>query len=118
MQSLILFVSEEEKFDKTKIKEIFDNIPGVENLREEPSDDASLECDFKYKDRSTIVILHNDLEIISISGIGDESLKIAIEIQDYYPKPLRIIDSGYSFDLVLEGISSVTELRQRMLQAS
>jgi hypothetical protein len=46
------------------------------------------------------------------------SLKISLEIQRRDPKPIQLIDSDYSFDLVLEKITSVSELSQKMLTVS
>ncbi len=62
--------------------------------------------------------LSGDREIISISGLGDASLKIALSIQKRYPQPIIAVDSNYSFELVLDKINSLEQLRQKILESS
>lgn len=118
MKTLLLFIGENEKFALNQISSILPVIPGIHNLKEGNFVCSILECEFAYENDFTLIRLSDDLETISISGAGDASLKIALEIQKRYPKPIRLIDLDYSFDLVLEKIGSVSELRQKMLEAS
>ncbi|NEQ39773.1 MAG: hypothetical protein F6K40_27405 [Okeania sp. SIO3I5] len=62
--------------------------------------------------------LSGDRETISIFGLGDTSLKIALSIQKGYPQPIIAVDSDYSFELVLDKIKSLDELRKKILQSS
>ncbi|GGA09024.1 hypothetical protein [Okeania sp. KiyG1] len=62
--------------------------------------------------------LSSDRETISISGLGDASLKIALSIQKPYPQPIIAVDSDYSFELVLDKINSLEKLRQKILESS
>ena len=118
MKMLLLFIGENKNLDKNNLVEILQEIPGTQDVRKGNFLGSILECDFSYEADFTIVRLSNDLKTISISGTGDASLKIALEIQKRYSKAIRVVDSDYSFDLVLEQMVSVSELRQRMLEAS
>lgn len=126
MKLLILYIGENEKFDKTLLVEIMAHIPGTKDLPEENLVGSIREWEFVdsgdgaarlLRDR-TLVRLSEDLETISIPGTGDASLKIALEIQKHYPIPIRVVDEDYSFDLVLKEMDSVAALRQNMLAAS
>ena len=118
MQLLILFIGENEKFDKNKLVDIAKEIPGVENIREGEFVGSILEFEFSEKEDFTTVRLSGDRETISISGLGNASLKIALSIQKRYPKPIIAVDSDYSFELVLNKINSLNQLRQKILESS
>ena len=62
--------------------------------------------------------LSGDRETISISGLGNASLKIALSIQKRYPQPIIAVDSDYSFELVLDKINSLEQLSQKILDSS
>ena len=62
--------------------------------------------------------LSGDRETISIYGLGDTSLKIALLIQKRYPQPIIAVDSDYSFELILDKINSLEQLRQKILESS
>ncbi|NEO54158.1 MAG: hypothetical protein F6K54_14365 [Okeania sp. SIO3B5] len=64
------------------------------------------------------MLLSGDRETISISGLGDASLKIALSIQKRYPQPIIAVDSDYCFELVLDKINSLEKLRQKILESS
>ncbi|NES04316.1 MAG: hypothetical protein F6K22_16655 [Okeania sp. SIO2F4] len=59
--------------------------------------------------------LSGDRQTISISGLGDASLKIALSIQKGYPQPIIAVDSNYSFELVLDKINLLEKLHQKIL---
>ncbi len=118
MKTLLLFLSKNEQFYTPEIALILQEIPGTNNLKEGNFVGSILECEFSDENDFTLIRLSDDLETITISGMGNASLKISLEIQKRYPKPIRLIDSDYTFDLVLEKIGSMSELRQKMLEAS
>ncbi|NEO54156.1 MAG: hypothetical protein F6K54_14355 [Okeania sp. SIO3B5] len=62
--------------------------------------------------------LSGDRETISISGLGDASLKIALSIQKRYPQAIIAVDSDYCFELVLDKINSLEQLSQKILESS
>ena len=118
MKLLILYIGENEKFDKTLLVEIMAHIPGTKELPEENLVGSIREWEFVDSGDRTLVRLSEDLETISIPGTGDASLKIALELQKHYPIPIRVVDEDYSFDLMLKEMGSVAALRQNMLAAS
>ena len=118
MKTLLLFIGKNEQFAPHQIASILQEIQGTNNLKEGNFVGSILECEFVDENDFTLIRLSDDLDTITISGMGNASLKISLEIQRRYPKPIRLIDSDYSFDLVLEKIISVSELRQKMLEAS
>lgn len=118
MKTLLLFIGEAEKFNLNEVAEIFPKIPNIQNLKQGDFVGSILECEFSDNNDYTIIRLSDDLETISIDGDGDASLKIALEIQKHYPQNLRLIDSNYSFDIELDKINSVSQLRQKMRESS
>ncbi|WP_449416309.1 hypothetical protein [Phormidium nigroviride] len=121
MKTLMLFISKNEQFDPQQIALMLQEIPGTNNLKEGNFVGSILECEFSDENNFSLIRLSDDLETITISGMGgmgNASLKISLEIQKRYPKPLRLIDSDYTFDLVLEKILSLSELRQKILESS
>lgn len=118
MKTLLLFIGEAEKFNLNEVAEVFPKIPNIQNLKQGDFVGSILECEFSDNNDYTIIRLSDDLETISIDGDGDASLKIALEIQKNYPQNLRLIDSNYSFDIELDKIKSVSQLRQKMRESS
>lgn len=118
MQIMILFIGENEKFDSNKLVDIAKDIPGVENIREGEFVGSILEFEFRDLEDFTTVRLSDDRETISISGLGNASLKIALSIQKRYPQPIIAVDSDYSFELILDKINSLDQLRQKILESS
>lgn len=118
MKTLLLFIGENQQFAPNQITSILPEIPGTYNLKLGNFVGSILECEFADQNDFTIIRLSDDLETISISGAIDAGLKIALEIQKRYPKAIRLIDSDYNFDLVLDQIGSVSELRQKILEVS
>jgi hypothetical protein len=112
MKSLLLYLAENERFDSVKIRLIFKDIMLPNSLKEDGLIGVIIEGEFRDRDDFTIVRLSDDLETISIDGLGDASLKLALEIQKYYPKPIQVIDSEYNFDISLETRISVGQFRQ------
>ncbi len=118
MQLLILFIGKNELFDQYKLVDIAKNIPGVENIREGEFVGSILEFEFREGEDFTTVRLSGDRETISIYGLGDASLKIALLIQKPYPQAIIAVDSDYSFELILDKINSLEQLHQKILESS
>lgn len=114
MSKLLLFIGENVKFDQREIVKILSEMPEVINLRQGNFIGASVECEYTHGDQSTIVRLSSDGETVTAEGLGDDSLKFALEFQRRLTIPLRAIDMEYSFDLSLSDISTVDEFRKRM----
>ncbi len=117
MKILLLLSGEDEKFNLSEVADILPKIPQIQNLKQGEFVGSILECELSDRNDYTMIRLSDDLETISIDGDGDASLKIALEIQKHYPQNLRLIDSNYSFDIELDKIKSVGELRQKMQES-
>ncbi len=118
MDFLVLFAGEDKKFDEEMVFQILANIPGVYDLKREPNVDAVIEGRCDFEDDSTIVRLSEDLETITISGTGKASLQLALEIQKALGTPLRVFDSDYSFDLMLNEINSLSDFEEKIASAN
>jgi hypothetical protein len=96
-------------FDREPVADALKNIEGTYNHRE-VGDVASLyECQYDEADDSTIVRLAKDRKAIVISGSGEASISLALRLQSILRQPLLAIDSDYSFEVPLMGISSIEE---------
>lgn len=111
MQTLILFLKEGALFDKVEIKRIFEEIAGTYDFREEGLVGSALECSYVYNQDQTEVRLKDNMKSISISGTGDASLKVVLELQTKCKSSLQMTDSNYGFELSLKEIASVEKLR-------
>ncbi len=99
-------------FSRTEVLRALSGIEGVRDLRAEGVVAADADCRFVNLGEATLVHLSRDLSRVSVSGLGDSSLKFAIEFQSAMPLPLRAFDLDYSFDLDLMSISSVEVFRE------
>lgn len=117
MDILILYIGEGVRFDREAVSAALHSVRGTYDHKENTLG-SLLECRFDWADDSTIVRLTEDQESISLSGSGDASLKLALELQASVGQPLRLVDSDYSFDLPLSEVSSVEDLRSRMSSES
>ena len=111
MDLLLLYIGDGQQFDEEKVFQILNSVPGVKNLNRGKTTGAIMEGNYDFSSDSTIVRLAEDLETISISGTGDASLQLALEIQRAYHQPLHLVDSDYSFDVVLSDVSSLSGLK-------
>ena len=114
MDFLLLYVSEDVSFDLGKVRLALEQIPGTYDLRTDHTIGAVLQCKYDFGSDSTIVRLTEGLETISISGTGEASIRIALEIQRQLAVPLHAVDSDYSFDILLGTEGGNSELRQAL----
>ena len=72
-------------------------------------------CEFAYgTDTTCAAMLANDTTFISIDGIGDASLAIALEIQARCEDPLHLIDDACSFDIIMSEVRSLHDLKAKI----
>jgi hypothetical protein len=117
MNMLLIFKGEHETFDEKKVVRDLSEIRGVYNLHQGDFSGSIWECEYDYKKDSTIVRLSDDLKTITVHGIGDASLNIALELQKREPHKLRVVDMGYNFDLMLNEIKSLEDFRGKIRDA-
>lgn len=120
MNALLLLVAEENGnaglgvFDEAKVAADLGTIAGVTALQRGDFIGSHLQCSYAFRGDQTLVRLSDDCQSITIHGMGDASLQIALELQRRESRPLRVVDFAYSFDFVLAGIKSVEEFSARI----
>ncbi len=117
MDALLIVLGEGKKFEPDKILRDFEGIAGVSEIRTEHAFDTALECRYEFGGDNTIVRLQADLEVISMRGMGDASLQMALELQRREENPLLVFNQGYDFDFTLDGVHSLEELQQKIRAA-
>jgi hypothetical protein len=111
MQSILLFNQDDRPFELEAIQRVFQTEIGFRDIRLNEPGGAIIEADYIEPEDWTIVGLSGSRKSISLSGTTDAALRAAFTLQRNLGTPLRIIDSDYSFDLVLQNYSTVDELR-------
>jgi hypothetical protein len=115
MPFLLLYVAEGRKFDEQAVTRVLQQLNGSKPLQRD--DDSLSTYQYERGNDITTIRLKKDRDTIVIDGSGEASLAAAVHIQSNYPEAIHLIDEGYSFDLILHGITSVDELYQRIRDA-
>lgn len=118
MNNVLLFRDDGVLLDREAVRSALAGIEGTYNLREGNLAGSVLDCEFDFAGDSTIIRLSADLRRVSFSGGGDASLEAARQLQRCLGLPLRLVDTAYSFDLLLANTASLAELRERITAES
>lgn len=110
MQSILLFSPDDRRFELEAIQRVFQSEPGFRDVRFNEPGGAVIEADYVEPDGRTIVRLSGDYETISLSGISDATLRAVLILQRNLETPLRMVDTNYSFDLILQDFPNVETL--------
>ncbi len=110
MHNVLLFRPDDSPFDVAAIRHAFEVGPGFRNVRTGAPYGSAIEADYVEPESRTTAILNGKLDTISIRGVSDASLRAALILQSHLNIPLRMVDTGYTFDLILEGVATVAEL--------
>jgi hypothetical protein len=117
MHDILLFNPDDRPFDADVIERIFQSENGFRDVRfNEPGGDV-IEADFVEPEDWTIVGLSGNRNRISLSGTSDAALRAALILQRNLDTPLRIVDTDYSFDLILRDFQTTEELRAAIQNA-
>lgn len=111
MQSLLLFSDDMRLFTVESLQDIFRSVKGFGDIRYNTSIGIPIEADYAEGDDFTMVDLSPERNAISISGMTDAALSVALIVQRQLGIPLRIIDLDYSFDLPLQDFATLEQLR-------
>lgn len=111
MTSILLLRLDEMPFDVAAVAHVLSTHSGFRDVRFDEPGGAAVEADYREHEDWTIVRLSENPNRISLSGTSDATLRAALLLQSNLKVPLRIFDTNYSFDLVLEDYSTVDELR-------
>jgi hypothetical protein len=117
MHSILLFRPDDRPFDIPAVQRVFQSEPDFHNVRFDTPGGTAVEADYIQHAFRTIVGLSGDHGTISLRGVSDASLRAALILQRHLDTPLRMVDTDYSFDLILEGVSTVEELRDAIERA-
>lgn len=117
MTDLLLLDPDDGTFETAEIERIFQSNSGFRDVRFNEPGGAIIEADYVEPEDWTIVGLSGSRESISLSGTTDAALRAALILQRDFARPLRIIDSDYSFDLILSSFVSIEELRSAIDKA-
>lgn len=117
MHSILLFRPDDRPFEIAALRHVFQSEPGFQNIRfDDPGGDA-IEANYIEPEFRTMIGLSGDHGTISLRGVSDASLRASLILQRRLGMPLRMVDTDYSFDLILEGLSTVEELRDAIEKA-
>ena len=109
MSKLLIYIGENQKFDLQSTVENITSIDGTSSVRLGKFIGAVLECNYSYGGRTSVIRLSEDLETVSVEGLGEEAMDFAVKFQQRSAVPLRAIDMEYSFDLELSKFSTGAE---------
>ena len=110
MHSLLLFDVNEGKIPVDALQRIFQSVIGFQRIRHNTPTGTPIEADFIDGEDFTTVELDAQRETISIRGTSGAALNAAWILKSHLDIPLRMVDTEYSFDLVLSGFSNIDEL--------
>jgi hypothetical protein len=117
MHDLLLMNPDDKRFDAKAIERIFESEHGFGDMRFNEPGGALIEADYIESEGRTIVELSGNRRSIALSGTSDVALRAVLILQRNLDSPLRMVDTDYSFDLILEGLSTVEELRDAIERA-
>jgi hypothetical protein len=110
MSKLLIYIGEKQTFDREKTIQAVTSIDGVSNAKRGQFIGAVFECEFTFKGSTTIVRISEDLETVTVEGLGKDATEFAVRFQQSLGVPLRVIDMDYNFDLPLSTFASGEEL--------
>jgi hypothetical protein len=111
MHNLLLFDVNEQEIPVDALQRIFQSVTGFQELRHNTPIGTPIEADYIEGQDFTTVGLDSNRETISIRGTSGAALSAAWILQRYLGIPLRMVDTDYSFDLVLSSFSNIEELQ-------
>lgn len=115
MNSLIVYGKPSFTFNEENVWQNFKNLSGAYNLERGQFVGARLQCEYEFNGDRTIARLSDDLQTITIAGVGDASLQLALELQQRETHPLFVTDLGYDYDIALQGLRTIDEIKRNML---
>ena len=114
MNSLIIFIGKDKKFDLDETIAAISSIPGISNPQE-GSFGQIFECEYEAMGSYTRVGISLDLGAIYVEGLGDESIKFMLELQSRLSVDLYVIDTGYDFDIPVRSVSTIEEFKRAIV---
>jgi hypothetical protein len=110
MHSLLLFDENGREIPVSELARVFQSVTGFEDVRYDTPGATPIEADYIEGEDFTIVDLDEKKETISIRGTSGAALSAAWILHSNLKLSLRMVDTDYSFDLILSRFSSIEEL--------
>lgn len=117
MHSILLFNPDDRPFEAAVIERVFQTEPGFGDIRFNEPGGATIEAEYVLGDYRTIARLSDNRNTVSLSGTSDAALQAALILQNNLHTPLRMVDTDYSFDLMLSDIPDIETLRAAIQDA-
>jgi hypothetical protein len=115
MSKLLIYIGENQRFDLESCVHAITTIDGVSNARRGEFIGAVFECNYTFAGRITVVRLSEDLETISVEGLGEDAAEFAMRFQQKLPLSLHAMDIDYSFNLTLSNFKNGADLSAAIL---
>jgi len=110
MSKLLIYIGKDQAFDPDVVVQAILKLDGIDNAHRGKFIGAVFECTYSMYGRSTIIRLSEELETITVEGLGREAMEFAVRFQKNMLIPLRLIDMDYNFDLALDDFSTGDDL--------
>jgi hypothetical protein len=117
MHSLLLFDVNEREIPLEAVQRIFQTVTGLERVRYNTPIGIPIEADYVDGQDFTTVELDPERKTISTRGTSVAALSAAWIMHTYLGIPLRMVDTDYSFDLILSDFSSIEDLERAIDKA-
>jgi hypothetical protein len=112
MSKLLIFIGENVKFDKAETIKALKSLDGIVESRAGQFIGAIFECEIQRSNYRTIVRLTADLETITIEGTSDDSLSLALEINEALEVSTSVVDMDYSFHIEMASVSNLDDFKK------
>ncbi|MBL9124105.1 MAG: hypothetical protein JNG90_10770 [Planctomycetaceae bacterium] len=116
MHSLLLFDKDAREISVAALERIFQSVSNFKRIRLGTPINP-IEAEFVDGEDFTTIDLDPSRMTISIRGTSGAALRAAWILQSHLTAPLRMVDTDYSFDLILSDFSSIEELERAIDQA-
>lgn len=110
MSNLILFDPTDQPISAGAVLAVFQSVVGFSDIRRNTPSGTQVEAEFHDGDDYTTARLSEKGDQISLSDTSDAAFQAALILQSHLKTPLRIIDTEYTFDLILSDYTALEEL--------
>ena len=117
MHSLLLFDVNEREIPVDALQRVFQSVAGFQQVRQNTPTGTPIEADYLEGQDFTTVRLNSKRETISIRGTSGAALNAAWILHRYLNIPLRMVDTEYSFDLILSSFTNIEQLESAIDEA-
>jgi len=117
MHSLLLFDEIDREIPVIALQRIFQSVAGFQDVRYDTPLATPIEARYIEGEDFTTVDLNEKRKTISIRGTSGAALSAAWILHSHLELSLRMVDTDYSFDLILSRFSNIEELEAAIDEA-